>query len=321
MKKSLLLISNPFSDSSVFLNGKRNRSLWFTVFLSILMLPSSITAQSSFCILPTNSGEDGAFQGPYSNNPRRFQMLIAHAPISTLTNKYLTSISFRLQDSYTNSWPLSDTTFSSYEIYLSKGVTPSNMQMNFAANINGTQTMVKSGSHTIPAGSIHGGNSITQFNYTFVFDTPYLYTGGNLVIEIRHTGSNNPNSIPSKAVYTNSSLYGTYFSACWEQNTNITLANFSYIKINAEENLGVKSATIDNEMSIFPNPSTDYLHVKSSRDIAELHVLDAVGRKVLSQKSSTAMPQLEVRFLAKGVYILEIIYKDGSLSSAKFVKD
>ncbi|WP_435524572.1 hypothetical protein [Chryseobacterium indoltheticum] len=41
--------------------------------------------------------------------------------------------------------------------------------MNFAANITGAQTIVKSGSLTIPAGSVPGGNSTNPFSYTFVF--------------------------------------------------------------------------------------------------------------------------------------------------------
>lgn len=321
MKKGLLLISYPFSDSFVIFNGKRSRNLSFCALLFVLMLSSNVKAQSSFITLPGLSGEDGAFLGPYSNVPRRFQMLIAHAPISLMTNKYISSISFRLQDSHTNSWPISDTTFGSYEIYLSKGVTPPNMQMNFAANITGNQTMVKSGSLTIPAGSVPGGNSSNPYAYTFVFDTPYLYTGGNLVIEIRHTGSNSSTSVPSKAIYTNSTAYGTYLSACWELNTGITVANFSYIKINAVESLGVKSVTIDNGISIYPNPVKDILYVKSPEEIDEFHVFNSAGQKVLSQKNNTKISQLNSSSLSKGTYILQIIDKDGNSTSTKFIKD
>lgn len=321
MKKGLLLISYPFSDSFVIFNGKRSRSLSFFALLLAFMLSSNVKAQGSFITLPGLNGEDGAFQGPYANVPRRFQMLIAHAPISLMTNKYISSISFRLQDSHTNSWPLSDTTFGSYEIYLSKGVTPPNMQMNFAANITGSQTMVRSGSLTIPTGSVPGGNSSNPHAYTFVFDTPYLYTGGNLVIEIRHTGSNSSTSVPSKAIYTNSTAYGTYLSACWQLDTGITVANFSYIRINAVESLGVKSVTIDNDFSVYPNPVKDNLYVKAGKEITEFHVFNSVGQKVLLQKNHTKIPQLNSSSLSKGTYILQIIDKDGNSTSTKFIKD
>lgn len=321
MKKGLLLISYPFSDSFVIFNGKRSRSLSFFALLLAFMLSSNVKAQSSFITLPGLNGEDGAFQGPYANVPRRFQMLIAHAPISLMTNKYISSISFRLQDSHTNSWPLSDTTFGSYEIYLSKGVTPPNMQMNFAANITGSQTMVRSGSLTIPTGSVPGGNSSNPHAYTFVFDTPYLYTGGNLVIEIGHTGSNSSTSVPSKAIYTNSTAYGTYLSACWQLDTGITVANFSYIRINAVESLGVKSVTIDNDFSVYPNPVKDNLYVKAGKEITEFHIFNSAGQKVLSQKNKTKIPQLNSSSLSKGTYILHMIDKEGNSTSTKFIKD
>lgn len=324
MKKGLLLIGYPFSDLSVIFSGKRNRYLSFFALLLTFMLSSNFKAQVSFITLPGLNGEDGAFQGPYANVPRRFQMLIAHAPVSLMTNKYITSISFSLQNSYMNSWPLSDTTFGSYEIYLSKGVTPPNMQMNFAANITGTQTMVRSGSLTIPAGAVPGGSSSNPYAYTFVFDTPYLYTGGNLVIEIRHTGSNSSTSVPSKAVYTNSTVYGTYMSACWQLDAGITMANFSYIRINGVdnlENLGVKSVTIDEGFSVYPNPVKDNLYVKAGKEITELHVFNSAGQKVLSQKNSTKTPQLNSSSLSKGTYILQMIDKEGNSTSTKFIKE
>lgn len=321
MKKNYFFIAYSFSDSFVILNRKRSRGLWLMALLLIFILPSNFKAQGSFGILPGAVNEDGAFQGPYSNVPRRFQILIANAPISLFLNKYISSISFRLQDSHTNSWPLSDATFGSYEIYLSKGVTPPNMQMNFAANITGSQTMVKSGSLTIPAGSVPAGNSSNPYAYTFVFDTPYLYTGGNLVIEIRHTGSNSSTSVPAKSIYTNSVVNGTYFSACWQLDAGITVANFPFIRINAVENLGVKSVTIDDGFSVYPNPVKDNLYVKTDKEITELHVFNSAGQKVLSQKNNTKIPQLNSSSLSKGTYILQMIDKEGNSTSTKFIKE
>lgn len=316
MKKSLLPIGYPFSDSSVIFNGK----IWFIALLMILMMSSNFKSQSSFLTIP-GSSEDGAFLGPYSNTPRRFQLLIHPALISLMVGKSITSISFSLQNSYTNSWPSSDTTFGSYEIYISNGVNPSSMQMNFAANITGAQTMVKSGSLVIPAGSVPGGNSTNPFSYTFAFDTPYLYNGGNLLIEVRHTGNNNSTQVPAKAVYTNSTSYGSFFSACWEQGTNIAMANFSHVRINSEEKLDVKSVTIDHEVSVFPNPVKDNLYIKSAKEITEFNVFNFAGQKILSQKNNTKTPQLNTSLLQKGAYILQMIDKEGNSTSTKFIKE
>lgn len=320
MKKSLFSTVCPISDPSSILHWKRKKCLAFTSLLLVLMLSSNYKAQSGFQIFPGTNGDDGVFLGPYSNVARRFQMLINYAPISLLAGKNITSISFRLPNSYTNSWPSSNALFGSYEVYLSNGVTPANMQMNFAGNITGTQTMVKSGNLAIPTGAVHGGNSTDPYSYSLVFDTPYFYSGGNLLIEIRHTG-NNSTEVASKAVYTNSTGYGTYFSACWQQGTNVVIANFPFVKINVENKLGVESVTLDNELSIFPNPVKDNLYVKSSEDINEFHVIDTAGRKVLSQKNTLKLPQLTTESLSKGVYILQIIYKNGNSTSTRFVKE
>jgi len=324
MKKGLFSIGYPFSASSVILNGKRSRQLSLFALLLTLILSSNLKAQGSFQILPGITNEDGAFLGPYANAPRRFQILIAHAPISLMVNKYITSISFSLQGSYTNAWPLTDTAFGSYEIYLSKGVTPPNMQMNFAANIVGTQTMVKSGNLMISAGSVPAGNSSNPYAYTLVFDTPYLYTGGNLVIEIRHTGHNNPVDVPVRTLDTNTTVNTTYFSGCWQQNNGITKFNFPFIRLNAVNNLeslGVKSVTIDDGFSVYPNPVKDHLNVKGDKEITEINVFNAAGQKILSQKNTVNSLKLGTSSLSKGVYILQIIDKEGNCTSTKFVKE
>lgn len=322
MKKSLFSIGH-FSHASVIPKGMRSRRLWLIILLFALMLPSNFKAQSGFITLPGVS-ENGAFPGPYSNAPRQFQILIAHTPISLMTNKYITSISFSLQGSYTNTWPLTDTAFGSYEIYLSKGVTPPNIQMNFAANIVGTQTMVKSGGLMIPAGSVPAGNSSNPYAYTLVFDTPYLYTGGNLVIEIRHTGHNNPVDVPVRTIDTNTMVNTTYFSACWQQDNGITKFNFPFIRINSVqslEGLGVKSVTIDDGFSVYPNPVKDYLYVKGDKEITEINVFNTAGQKILSQKNKANVPKLGTSSLSKGIYFLQMIDKEGNSTSAKFVKE
>lgn len=78
---------------------------------------------------------------------------------------------------------------SSFDIYLSESVEPSERQLNFAANVVGTQTQVRSGSLQIPAGALTVGSNPNEFSFKITFTSAWQYDGGNLLIEVRHSGT------------------------------------------------------------------------------------------------------------------------------------
>lgn len=279
---------------------------------------SLLQAQTSK-VIPENF-VSGAFIGPLTNSTRTNQLLIDDSQLTTLSGKYITSISFRLPTTASSSWPAADTTFPDYQIYLSDSVDPANRQLNFLANVVGTQTQVRAGSLLIPAGAFTAGGNPNAFTFEIAFDTPYLYTGTNLLIEIRHTGSNGTSS-STHAAGTSTSGYGTLYSACWASTGNVMNGNFSYVKINTVDNLGVKSVTIDNDISIYPNPVKDNLYIKSANEITEFNVFNFAGQKILSQKNNTKTPQLNTSSLQKGSYILQTIDREGNSTSTKFIKE
>lgn len=301
--------------------GKRNRLSCYAFILMISVLSIvNVKAQTS-AVIP-DSNVSGSFLGPLANSTRTYQMLIDDSMLTGLTGKYLSSISFRLLSSASAPWPSANATYSSYQIYLSNGVDPANRQLDFAANVVGTQTMVRSGSLVIPAGSLTSGGNPNAFSYEIAFDTPYLYSGGNLIIEIRHTGSDSGSVSTHSVTSTNTTAgYGSLFSACWQGTTTVNNGNFSYIKINSVDMLGVKSVEIGGEVSVYPNPVKDYLYIKSTAEVSELHVFNMVGQKVYSQKSNEKTPKLNVSSLPKGNYILQMTDKYGNASSTKFIKE
>jgi hypothetical protein len=71
------------------------------------------------------------------------------------------------------------------------------------------------------------------------------------------------------------------------------------------------------KLSIYPNPATDVINLKSSKDIKGVSIFDLSGKIV---KQSTGASQVNVSSLAKGNYILQAINKDGSVENTKFIK-
>ncbi len=164
----------------------------------------------------TNTPGTGSFIGPMANGQRTNQFLIHESLLTGLVGQQLTAVSWRLGSGSTSDYPAQDFTFANYDIYLSGSVDPSERSSVFAENVVGERTQVRSGPLDVPAGSFTSGDSPNAFSFVINFDN-YTYTGGNLLLEIRHTGS----GITSRALDALSSStagYGELFSALWASN-------------------------------------------------------------------------------------------------------
>lgn len=67
---------------------------------------------------------------------------------------------------------------------------------------------------------------------------------------------------------------------------------------------------------VYPNPTTDKVFVQTKSPIKSLSLYDMSGRKVKTANKGV----LEIQTLAKGVYILEIIFEDGRIGKTKILK-
>lgn len=218
----------------------------FTCFIFILLTVISVSAiaqpEGTYSDkLPVNlvvpAGYDvttgtGTFLGPLSNAQRTYQLLIHSSQLAGLTGKYLTGFSMRIPASATANWPTSTVTFANYDIYLSGSVDPSARSLTFANNIVGTQTQVRSGSLVIAPNSYTFGGSPNAFGPEITFNTPWLYSGGNVLVEYRHQGFTGT-SRSTDAILTSTSGYGTLFSGCWTGSytgTSGSQGNFTVLK-------------------------------------------------------------------------------------------
>ena len=64
----------------------------------------------------------------------------------------------------------------------------------------------------------------------------------------------------------------------------------------------------DSFFSIFPNPTTDFLHVKSSKKIESIVLYDLAGKLIFDlQNQQLQSIQIDVRHIAKGTYFFKLI--------------
>ncbi|HZH72409.1 MAG TPA: T9SS type A sorting domain-containing protein, partial [Mariniphaga sp.] len=183
----------------------------------------------------TNVPGTATFLGPLYTGARTYQLLIHEDLLTSLVDKEIQGLSWRIPPSAASDWPPSDVTITDYNIYLSGSVHPADRDLsNFAANVVGNQVQVKSGSLYIPANSYTHGNAPNEFGPEIPFDSNYLYTGGHLLIEIRQSGTGN--SQGTDAVGTTTPGYGTLFSACWGNGMTANSGNqgnFSIVRLSA----------------------------------------------------------------------------------------
>lgn len=80
--------------------------------------------------------------------------------------------------------------------------------------------------------------------------------------------------------------------------------------------------TVTSDLSVFPNPFSDYIFVKnnsSTSEISVLNIYDLNGEKQLSQLNQAN--RISTKDLVPGIYVLEIIFDDHSRELRKIVKN
>jgi hypothetical protein len=165
----------------------------------------------------------------FLTNPaaRTLQMVISSSQIPVEPGTLLTGITWRIASGAALlAWPEVDANYSQFDIEIAPATTtPATMSVIYDQNIGAGATMVRSGPLTIPANSFTAGiaaPSVNAWGHQVEFTTPYAYTGGDLVITIRHAGHNatTNRNLDSLATSNTAGGYGTLFRTIGS--TNIT---------------------------------------------------------------------------------------------------
>lgn len=156
-------------------------------------------AQSKFTVPNAfaNVEGDNALSTPIRSQPRTLLAVISASELIPVFHGDLTGLTFRLEGLETASKPDFAINFSSYDIYLGQAaVTPSGISNDFASNyVPGTKTQMRSGALSLsanyfPSTTVGGPNAFPLVSIAFNSGSgSYHYTGGDLVLELTHTGN------------------------------------------------------------------------------------------------------------------------------------
>jgi hypothetical protein len=175
-------------------------------------------APSGLAVAPGNFTDTSGTTGVNTllrnkGGPRAYQMQFSPTALERLpVGARITELRFRLS---TNNppFPTDVTTWANYEVTLAQAAnTISGMSTNFASNML-SPVIVKGGPLGIGASSFTGGGNPNAFSSFVIFDTPYVYQGGDLVMLFRHTGSDSTSTAFLDAASTSGPGYGTDFRA------------------------------------------------------------------------------------------------------------
>jgi hypothetical protein len=190
-------------------------AMWFGPTFTFTLGP---LAPSGAVVVPTNytaTYGPGGLNTLLRNNgaPRTYQMQFSSAALGGLpVGARITELRFRL---WTDSvaFPNNTVTWSDYQVTLARAANSiSAMSTIFASNML-SPVLVKDGALSISANTFTTNASVNPFGSLVVFDTPYVYQGGDLVMLFRHTGSDSANTAYLDAVDSSTSGYGTDFRA------------------------------------------------------------------------------------------------------------
>ena len=89
--------------------------------------------------------------------------------------------------------------------------------------------------------------------------------------------------------------------------------------IEGEDNLGVSQVVADNVVSIFPNPTSDIVNVKTlqSINVKSIQVVDLTGKVVSTNANKKS---INISSLPKGVYMVNVEDTSGKVFSQKVIK-
>lgn len=161
-------------------------------------------------------------------------------------------------------------------------------------------TKLDQGGYTLNAGS-----TIDPSTMTYYYNNGYQLVGVSLLTGLK----------VSQQIINNTN--GQFFelmriqSNCYE----------AYKPIRQNAPASVTSSLKQNNIIIFPNPTTGMIELKNSNAVVKIEIFDMVGKLLLTQKINSMNQKVDVSNLQTGNYLLKAYSKSNQFDVLKFVKE
>ena len=161
-------------------------------------------------------------------------------------------------------------------------------------------TKLDQGDYTLNAGS-----TIDPSTMTYYYNNGYQLVGVSLLTGLK----------VSQQIINNTN--GQFFelmriqSNCYE----------AYKPIRQNAPASVTSSLKQNNIIIFPNPTTGMIELKNSNAVVKIEIFDMIGKLLLTQKINSMNQKVDVSKLQTGNYLLKAYSKSNQFDVLKFVKE
>ncbi len=88
--------------------------------------------------------------------------------------------------------------------------------------------------------------------------------------------------------------------------------------------VGIKETALNISLSIFPNPTSDYLTLKVedyNNEALSYHLIDEQGKLVLNEQITNQDTQVAMSTLARGAYFINVLQENKKIQTFKIIKN
>ena len=88
--------------------------------------------------------------------------------------------------------------------------------------------------------------------------------------------------------------------------------------------VGIKETALNISLSIFPNPTSDFLTIKVevyNNEALSYHLIDEQGKSVLNEQITNQDTQVAMSTLTRGIYFINVLQANKKIQTFKIIKN